>query len=1004
MKKIYILISAVFFSLLFINFCSAQQERMYIVECNLSLNDINFGNWNGNQGVFLRIENLNQVYDLFNEDTGEKIREKFPNYNYTFYAKQDRTYFNNYITSTEKSQIPIFNIGAGENAILYADCVLKAERNIIGEYFYWPVIAKVTDDFNLTTGIINNSFRTKSRLNLPQFPGYMNNYSYYGQIQRRDLTVNTMLSCEKMAGHSCVYGSTEYNRTMELTPSNNPIRRIFTSGSIDVTSLVYTYCPFYVEGTKVFIQPYPAAVFYINKSNSDIQRYLIPEKTKINGTNSSGNLNPFFTGPGDSIEYCVELQNPYLKKTNGTYCSSFLYTSDWRWGRIGRCDLDSFVDVGLFPTPDSSKSRMSFDPINPGEKKGFCLTKQITPTRSCGSPPVPVTSLVPSVIADCQYYNNLSTYVVSYTKTLGSDGIVYLGIQGVTTLIKYDPTSGTPYFDIEMDLKASSPTPVTGSIVDRDYSLIILIKNETNDIVWLNQTPLNINLAPGRSVHYKTRVDITGSVGVAGERYSVKFYINRTKTEPAWLYGKVISTIAGTPRFEAGDIFWAIDTQLDLYPDFRDNCIDKINVAGVDKYGTGVFNPSFERIDINLKPKWEDSSNFQISWNLISPDFGRDKTREEINLHFLESREVPFCVNATHTPWPFFTPGVETLTKTLTIHANANIGGVEKVTEKPFSLILHKTGEWFNLLRIDEYTQNTICIPVEDETASREIRMWFKAYGNTSRYRGNTYNITLILKNESGWVIGMSNQSFLVSDTPENFGITKTLSSGNYTFEYSLDTTDVLEEKKADQTSGENDNTGSLDFEITKCRTSAECSVHDGNIYDCNDEDGCAFNCTDGPCPQHPSTNTPNPANGKCKACGNVEILINPCKGYNNDITCEDDPCGEALRGCNSWFGGVNCGGAHCVWSPENDECKLYYKQCFYGVNITTDCSDERTRFAVFDVIGTPNGAGITCSDLRDQKYRCPRQVQLMFFDVFGLISVVVLIILAYCIVLIKRE
>jgi len=159
--------------------------------------------------------------------------------------------------------------------------------------------------------------------------------------------------------------------------------------------------------------------------------------------------------------------------------------------------------------------------------------------------------------------------------------------------------------------------------------------------------------------------------------------------------------------------------------------------------------------------------------------------------------------------------------------------------------------------------------------------------------------------------------------------------------------------------------------ECAKSKTWSTC-----NSRESNGGIACAWKC-DGPfCPPQSVTN------GDCLNCSAIPAL---CSGYNNNETCEADPC---FRGQSHTEGGK------CVWDSD-DRCKVQITiggvTCIYSEEIIQEC-DGINKNKIINLVSKTSGC-----DPIERTVACAQEaLGLSFFTTLNLIVAISLITLFY--------
>jgi len=168
------------------------------------------------------------------------------------------------------------------------------------------------------------------------------------------------------------------------------------------------------------------------------------------------------------------------------------------------------------------------------------------------------------------------------------------------------------------------------------------------------------------------------------------------------------------------------------------------------------------------------------------------------------------------------------------------------------------------------------------------------------------------------------------------------------------------------------------------------------NLIECNDwtqhtgfEDEflCAWKCSDGPCP--PS----KIIEGECNFCS---IIPNTCSGYNNEETCEIDPCYKADWDC-SFLDCNNSQNYYCWWDYNENTCKFNatigeHIFCTYHAKIIEECGKFDTQRRILKYTGEP---AENCP-LKIVETPCANVVKLDFFNWVNAVIVIIILVVIY--------
>lgn len=1001
MKKTLIILTAI---LLMVTLVHARQDPILLKECILSYDDDTFGEWDGTKGIVERVTNSNPNFG-FDED---------PIYTYTFY-QGSRTYFDESETYSTTSQLPILEAKLETDTFAYTKCTFQVGDRFVPyiNFHIYPFWARPTNDFNLTTGIIDDNIKTQitwetSPLSYSDPPLIVNT-----------LYADAILSIDTSNG---VFPNTEFHKVYKHNLNDYP------------SSLVYLDTDFYGEGESRVISPGFKFYFYINNTNipnEEIKQYLCPTIGDFTATNlNTGEVYPpkFLTFPNEEIKMCATLENKFKTNLNNIILSHRLSSSSYSMGNIGT----STTNLSMFWSPVLGTTTT----LSQGETKQICNSYTIPAEYSNKPVALPRTS------ASFYLHNEKGLDCYSTWPIYGSDNVSYLGIKDLSTIIGYDTSTKTAIFDVEMGLQVGHAygvsDPNTIIINPDDYSIITVIYEDNalpENIAIETETILDQNefdkigattLTKGSYTVFNLQIPITGTIQKTNVKYITKFYTKKL-IEPFKDF--IIASISGTPYFKPGDITYPYDDTLNFGLDSR---IDSEKIV--------IFNPTFYENDIELSVEsWSDEDNFMLSWDGNSFSNSPSQT---IHLYPLQSKEITFWVNSTYDPWVS-----NSIQENLKINIQSNLktddGVVERNKDLNFILDVDKDAlNWFNINPIS-FAPEIIFLDNLNSTNNEEITLKWKMEGSESKWIelvGNSYEVEIQLINgtePTGEVLKELIVTFVVAkDGTTELTFDYDFSYGEYLVILDLDSNNQIAElfSSGENAEEDNHNVYSVPLLVTYCYYHEDGYMHRINFFGedvidkenkcecpsefitipdegycadsyseicstfnsysiCNDWEQskpglCGWNCDGTSCP-------PSSVNdGTCLNCTSVS---NTCSGYNNKETCEVDPCYKALLyDCVA----LNCDTSQehrCVWDDTFNQCNFESttggNSCSYFGNIIKECNETNDKMIINY---TSDDTG--CDD-RIREVICGRDTVLLnFFSKLSLIFAILIIIFFYTI------
>ena len=992
MKKIFLLLTLL---LLATTLTQAKQDSIRLKECVLSYDDPTFQEWDGTKGIVERVTNNNTNFGL----------TEIPNYNYTFY-QGTRPYFDESGTYSTTSQLPILNVKSTGDTFAYTKCTFEVGDRFIPyiSFVIFPFSSRLTNDFNLTKGIVNDSTKRKKT---------WENSSFSYTIPA--LIIKTLFPTPALSTNTDngVFPNTEFHKVYTHNLTHYP------------SSQVYMDPDFLGEGTSRPIVPQFNFNFYINNTNipnSEIKKYLCPSMTDFTATNTNtGKTYPpqFLIFPGENIKRCVKLNNQFKINMTNIAFSNHMYSSAYGIGQIAYLG----TNLSTFRSPMYS----SILNITTGESKIIC--NNYTIEKTVNGKPVAIPK-----IGGSYFIKNEKGYRCNIGWSFyGSDNISYLAIKGMTTAIGYDITTKKPIFDIQMGLQVTYGYGVSDSttiqIFPNDYSIITKIYEESvlpSNLALETETILDaakfakIGVTPplkkGDYNIFNLQIPIEGALNKTNVTYVAKFF---TKKLVPPFKDFIIAGISVTPYFKPGNMAYPHDDT--LY--FGSN-------SKIDNKKITLFNPSLHSTNVKINlTSWSDN-NFALSWDGIT--FTKTSTIT-IPLYPLQSKDMTFWVNATYNPWV-----TSQKSETLMIEVTADLqteNGIEHKNQiMSFNLNVNNTPiNWINLNQYD-ISPETIKINTINSTKLETIITRWSLDGSNSGITANlgkTYKVKVTLINDTPTkdILLTKTEDFVVTtSTINNINFNYDFANKKYELKVELDTENQIPELFSSGASAKSDNnkTYKLPVEATDCWLTDNylykmnffgTAVLDYNGEDCSCPSwltlvsGTGF-CAD-PASQscynwnsHPNCNNISITNpsmcgweatttgtttpGTCLDCTDI---TDTCSSYNNKETCNIDPCSKANYDCTN----LACDKSKiykCSWNATSKKCKfkstINGNSCSFTGEIAQTC--ETGNELIINYISTD----LSCTN-QTKKSACLEQVTTLdFFSTASLIAAITLISLFY--------
>jgi len=1077
-KKLVLIIGMLMAGLLMAGFVSARQDKVLIKKCVWSYENTatpSFPAWNGDTGVFLEIVNnnpsnfsgdesplYNYVFhsaerDYWYDGITPGTKTKIPILDT---LKNDELIVGSTCTRTggcPAGQYCYDYDASGNNGkcfrknanYLYINCsYLGGPYNVYEPSFYFATTYYATDDFALTTlqGTGRSSYTWSSS------PSQIYPYSYFATAGYITSYPTDSLS-DPTVGK--IDMGAEFSKTFRLQVDNNP------TISKSYPSSLFQMFEYTLLSGETVLSPQINVSFYVKSEKSPAFCHTYINNSRIIKTDGTEQLLPYLIERGDSItgQRCISFTNTRTFSITGLTVDPGYRADVGIYGKGGIGNSLTDVSEAYYVGSSSSELTKTID-IEAGRSTEFCLPIDITLNEYIGGKPAVFPVLYPSYDTKNSDGESCGGVWPAY----GSDGVPYLAVTTIGARIVYNPLNNEVLFNSELGLEVSSTSGAGSKDIlpnPPDYNLSLRFYDETlTNLIYETEIVLDEDefekmgkTCPGTGCKlvsnevvnsYSTDISLDlkddegNFVFETGGKYEVKFCMKRTADDPAFLKDKVISCTTAEPVFEYGDIIYNLTGDLFFTPEDRDD-VGKVR----------LFNPSFKSTTMTLSPTFEDPDNFEISF-----EGGRWIKNGEIytiseDIPALGYKDIDFTVRAIYPSWPVTASGYR-FKKNLEIEAAARLlrySGNEyvyKTSDVNFNLNVQESQNVFNLFR-NESIASIMCVD-EGDTDGQEVGIRFMSEGiMLSGYNGKPYKTKITLKTADGTVIGApkTKNSILTSDsfkTAEELIITENLGPGDYILEYAIDFIEgvsgvhvgALDETKSGFIDGEPDNFDSFNFRVPRCTIiDSEKCVDFGGLEYCNtehDDEGipysCAWECNggdDGVCPLPAYDDGASGGYRDNGACQNCQYIIDktgdelPCYGYNNEQTCDDDPCKEADRACSDFFGESCVVGPHspssysCKWAGGNDagKCLFYYNGCDYGATADGSCSVEGTTSVTYEITGTPlPGTTAVCINKR-VIFPCPRTAKLPGFGITQMVvagGLIMVIYVVYLLFYLKRR
>jgi len=966
-----------------------------------------FKPWNeaSQTGTFMLINNTNRIL-------GESSLYEFTRYN------ANNTWFNEFENVGPESDIPIIKVGGGINKWIYTRC-----KFTVGDYRIFLFLYRIggynylTSDFNLTIGAEPPITANKSTA-----PWISKASSYIDSFSSGTGSLNNL-----NPGETGLFQNTE----------PYAIYRIGNLATIPTSYLRFSMSQIMVESGNEYLvsSPEPRSIIYINNSDINIdvsqlkkvtaQSSQIIKRDETTGQTFTGGGGEFKLLAGHNYSITVPFKNTYGVPLNMTFLDYGISISGW-WG-YGICEGSETVN--LAPSqPSTGISNISF---LPGETINITTSYKI---------PEDETGAMPRATQQIRWYNTNDPFKEERSNwlALASEEFPYLGFRAIDPRIemKLIDEKFEPVFSINQSLYVGGYTHNL-AVSPNDYELETRIYKDivnSSNIVFSTTNIIDYALAKSSITPFIITIPIDYDWG-EGKFYvmSLAKMINAISPRTDF-QGQYISKSDEKVYFLPGDIAYQYGNQLR----FAEN-------ARIDSEKIAIFNPSFYENDFDITiENISDQENFSLSWD--GTNF--NNANKTIHLYPLQTKEITFWVNATYNPWVSSSRTENMAIKTYSM-LKTELGTIEKTNILSFTLNVYEDlTKWFNLKPIDFSVSNQIGSSTNvvyldniNQTKTKKITLTWDAIGSESEIAnitGKTYKVDVSLLNKtSGTIIFQKTVSYIISET----GIVKLefeypFTYGNYSLVINLDSTNQIDEKDSWEESAEEDNkiTYNLPVVVTYCEYNTTdhylytLDFFGNKIIDTNNICECPANlmlilntgyCADPYGKDCPTFDTYIECNdltitnqsicgwesntsgitdpGYCLSCSEIQ---NTCGAYNNEETCDDDPCQKAaIYDCSPLECDIN-ENLECFW--EGNECKINITKrtglpCEYKIDIIQDCLNPTSKKMIINYTTTDPG----CENAIKETLCEQRVVPLNFFSKISLILAILTISLFY---LIRKE
>lgn len=1020
LKKIVLIVLLGFFIFSFASNVSAYQKKMAIEECLMSYNDENYGPWDeaNHQGVFVKVINHNPTL-------GES-----ENANYEYI---------NYQTNNPVNSMPILNIEPGKPNMLYTNCTQKVGdyriylQNYIVPYQGDGNGLHLSPDFNFNDGItVEGGF---SNANSPAYNGAESTFQHYqynlklsphGTVYYADNEVNSGYDADATA----IYQEGFF-------PNTRPVMMTKINLTDYASGVLYGYSLIRETGYVGLIDIFWNK-FYLNSSTKNIEDFLAakvvaggsmtnldnPNKGGASTTNtlacSEAANDCFDLSKGGKLEVTYKFRNIFSIPLSGLEVRSVWTTSASRKSfGLSRTEVSRYPSQIIYETIADIPAFTTVD---------YIIENDIEEDNNY---------IWAGTHGYIMFKNIFGDYAQAQYFRPGDDSESLLGFRNFDPRIEMQEVAEgyEPVFNMTVSLTTENTRFNYEEVFPGDYDLVYEVWNGTavkdsynvagGDVF----SQIGVASMPQGAIHeFNYLLPIKeeyAAESAGGAQYDLHVYVvarNGGKFD-----GLKIATPTKVPYFTPGDITYQLDNRLRFGNDSR-----------MDSKKIVIFNPTFYENDIDLSIKsWSDDENFSLSWDGVN--FGQNS--KTIHLFPLQSREITFWVNSTYDPWVN-----SHVSKNLIINLSSNLNTGSKTVSKTqdINYILEVSPNNLNWSNLNPLGISPVYIKLDNlnSVKNQDILLDWQLEGSGDRLTeldGEDYKVTVRLINgtdeSTGNILKELNKTFTVGNEETEMILNYDFRYGEYLIRIDLDSANQIDEKLSSGISGENDNIGFyvLPILVTYCEyneddgymhridfwgndvidkeNKCECPREFLTIRDvgyCADPNGdCSIFSTYGICNNWSKTdgfacgwkcNGPfcppkDVDNGDCLNCSSIP---NMCSGYNNEVTCNLDPCQKArIYDCAALNCNVNEVNG-CVWDSDNT-CKFEGifangNTCKYYGDVVKEC----------DGISKEGLVNFTSTDLgcppKQRAIACPQDlVGLSFFTMFNFISAIVLITLFYC-------
>lgn len=1014
----------------------------------------NAWNQNSNSGVFMKIANANKVLGetqniqliyTFYQNNGNS-RNYYNNSAYT--DKQSILPILNVIPGKSNQVYVKCSFVTGAYDIYIQDLELLYHGDNHGSH--------LSEDFNLTKGIISgdaNIIRSSVITNLSNGT-LLTNPITYSEVRGSGTQSNLFVLFNNTIDAPLYNQDPRYNisylYSRRFYPNSNPIviQKInltqFSSGEFSILPLVR-------ENNNMYLFDYFTSYFYINNSDSSsISSKIFPslKNTNISIYKKDGTVKSFSTSSsglacsrnsafnacvlieqGDKITSNYTFVNKFSIPITDVYLRSAIDSGSEIYGSGGVA-----ISYGQNSPPATVTNQFvnlflsDYMNFSPYEEKSF-YSEFTVPYGD-----YPLLRIAATKVFYSQYGNDAVNYF-----RVGGEKIESLGINRINPFISFDMDSSSgsysPQFTLFVDLlfyDTSIYPDFIPSLDPDEYSIFVSLVNQTGhskDSVqyFLNESTFralgfcngeSCSLGPGIytvNFSFPIKQKYISDYLNNNEIYRVVIYTNKTSSPFKGLFAR--SKVF--PYFEPGDIARSIKDVLYFYSN-----------SPQDSGKVLLFNPSFYEIDLNLSINSLSSNKLNVSYP------------KSVHLNPLQYKEVFLNVNATYSPG---VTSQESHSFILNVSSSLKFGEntIARSVSLPFTLnVINSTStpycdvyvtgispqelifEYFGQNRTQSFNASweldssnpnpclgegyTIVLEIINNNLSKTVKSIIKNYSTENK--SNFISFDYEFSSEYLYSIQLRLDSLNILNESNHFGIsggeTKTNNFRKYDLlsriggcyynstNYRVTYLDILQNKIQDsdcshcKTTCEDKgfvcyygfcaNPGPADINCSY-NTLERCNNFSYHLEN-NNNDLCAWSVAD--------------SKSNCISCNSI---FDSCGGYNNEKTCNSDPCGKSQKDkANLKIGSVST--SNCLWT--NNACNFVYSGCSYKIE-TSACGEGNTNYIIkYTNINT----GVSNCEDKTISIPCASQVELSFFGFANIILSLIIIFGIYFVLFHKKH